>query len=158
MRPTRVGWLVALAVVAGVVGYVLTRTYYAQMMSPPAYAPLWLLLLALAEAYTASSTHARLRGRHGTKPMPPLLVPRLAALAKASSVIGAVATGGYVGFVVYVAHIAGPQAHTDTRTGALGIGCSVALAVAALVLEVVCRVKRPPGDDEERGGRPPSVG
>ncbi|MDQ1705999.1 MAG: hypothetical protein QOF18_2365 [Frankiaceae bacterium] len=147
MRPTRWWVLLILAVVAGGVSYALTRTFYVDVQSPPVYAPLWLLLLGLALAYTASVTRARLSGRPGTKPINPIVVARLAALAKACSPVGALAFGAYAGFFVYVVQTSSPPARTDTRTAALGLGCSLVLAGAALLLERVCRVNRPPGEN-----------
>ena len=151
MRPTRSWVLLVLAVVAAGVSYALTREFYADVQSPPIYAPLWLLLLALALGYTAALTRARLSGRPGTKPINAIVVARLAALAKACSPVGALAVGAYAGFLLHVVQISGPQPRTDTRTAVLGLGSGLALAVAALVLERVCRVKRPPGD-----GPPPA--
>lgn len=148
MKPTRLPVLIAVAAAAAAVAYVVTRSFYASVQSPPVYAPLWLLLLALAEGYTALLTRARLSGRSGTRPVNPLVVARLAALAKASSPIGALAFGGYTGFLVHVARTTSEQAHHDTRTAALGMGCSLLLTLAALLLERVCRVRRPPGDDD----------
>ena len=147
MKPTRIAALVVLAVLAGGAGYLLTRSFYADLASPPRFAPLWLLLLAVAEGYTAAMTRARLAGRSGTRPPDPIVVARLAALAKASSPVGALAAGGYAGFLLHVARVSSPQATSDTRTAALGIGCSLLLAMAALLLEHVCRVKSPPDDD-----------
>jgi len=147
VRPTRLWLLALLLLLSGAVSYLLTRAYYVDVQSPPSLAPLWLLLLALAEAYTASMTRARLSGRAGTRPIDPIFVARLAALAKASSVVGSLATGGYAGFLVKVAQTPGPQARTDTRTAALGVGFGLLLVLAALLLERVCRVKRPPADD-----------
>ena len=150
MKPTRLSILVAVALVVGVVSYLVTARYYNDLQSPPVYAPLWLLLLALAEGYTAGMTRARMSGRAGTRPIDPLVVARLAALAKASSPIGALAFGGYVGFLVHVVRTTSQQAHADTRTAALGMGCSLALVIAALMLERVCRVKPPRDDDAPR--------
>jgi hypothetical protein len=138
--------LLVLAVVAGGLSYLATRGYYADLESPPRYAPLWLLLLAVAEGYTALLTRARLAGRHATRPPNPLVVARLAVLAKASSPVGALATGAYTGFLIYVARENSSVARSDTRTAALAIGCSVALVAAALLLERVCRVRTPPDD------------
>jgi hypothetical protein len=143
--------LLALAVLAGGVVYLLTRAYYADIDSPPRYAPLWLLLLGAAEAYSALMTRSRLAGRHGTRPPNPLVVARLAVLAKATSPVGALAAGAYAGFLVHVARESSPAARTDTRTAVLGIACSLALVAAALLLERVCRV-RPPRDDASASG------
>ena len=152
MRPTRIAVLAALAVLAGGVAYLLTVAYYADVQSPPSFAPLWLLLLGIAEAYTAGVTRSRLSGRAGTRPINPITVARLAVLAKATSPVGALALGGYAGFLVHVARTAGPQADRDTRTAVLGIACSALLVVAALLLERVCRVKPPPDADSPSGG------
>jgi hypothetical protein len=146
VRPTRLPVLLALLIVAGVTAYLLTRAFYADVQSPPAIAPVWILLLALAEGYTAHMTRSRLSGRPGTKPINPIVVARLAALAKASSPVGALATGAYAGFLAKVAATAGPAAHDDTRTAIVGVICSVALIAAALVLERVCRAAPPPDE------------
>jgi hypothetical protein len=146
VKPTSAWVLVGLAVVAGGVAYVLTAHFYADVPSPPRFAPLSILLIALAEAYLASTTRARMTGRPGTKPIDPIFVAKLAALAKASSPVGALALGAYTGFLVNVARMSGEAASNDTRTAALGIGCSLGLIVGALLLERVCRAKPP--DDE----------
>jgi hypothetical protein len=146
VRPTRAPLLAALVIVAGVAAYVLTRLFYSDVQSPPTFAPLWLLLLALAEGYTAQLTRSRLAGRTGTKPIDPIVVARLAAMAKASSPVGALASGAYAGFLAKVATTAGEAAHRDTRTAIAGVVCGVALLVAALLLERVCRVKTPPDE------------
>jgi hypothetical protein len=140
--------LVLAAAVAGGLSYVLTRAFY-NLHSPQQYAPLWLLLIAIAEAYTAHTTAGRLSGRPRTKPINPIVVARLAALAKASSPVGALFAGGYAGFLGFVATESSRQAHIDTRTAIVGVVCSVALAAAALWLERVCRVKTPPPDDSD---------
>jgi len=147
MRPTRITVLVALALGAGALGYALTAAFYADVQSPPVYAPLWLLMLALAEGFTASMTHGRLAGRPGTKPINAIAVSRLAVLAKATSPVGALAFGGYTGFLVYVARTDSASADRDVRTAALGMACSLLLVIAALLLERVCRVKPPKDDD-----------
>jgi hypothetical protein len=136
------------ALVAGTVAYLLCHAYYADVPSPPRYGPISLLLLALAEFYVASMTRARLAGRSGTKPVEPLVVARTVVLAKSTSPVAALAVGGYAGFLVYVARVDSPQAARDTTTAAVGVGCAVALLVAALVLEWVCRVPEQKDDDD----------
>lgn len=147
MRPTRVPLLVVLVVVAGIASYVFSRHFYADVASPPRYAPLTLLLLALAEFYLAASTRARLAGRAGTKPINPLVVARLAALAKATSPVASIAMGAYAGLLGYVAGLEGPQASRDVTTSAAGVATGAALLAAGLMLERVCRVK-PPRDSD----------
>ena len=143
MKPTSLWVLLVLGVVAGGLAYVLTAHFYSDVPSPPTLAPLSILLIAMAEAYLASTTRARMAGRPGTRPIDPIFVAKLAALAKASSPVGALAFGAYTGFLVDVARRTGDAASNDTKTAALGMGCSLGLVVGALLLERVCRAKPP---------------
>src|SRR2546430_13255260 len=100
MPPPGVGTLVISAVVCAVAAWLLWRRAY----SPPPPLP-WtgvpaLLLLAVAEAWTGRSLRSRLRGRG--KPIPPIAVARMAALAKATSLAAAFVGGFAAGFLLYV--------------------------------------------------------
>jgi hypothetical protein len=81
-----------------------------------------------------------------------MLVARLAVLAQASSYVGAVFTGIWIGVLLHVA----PAVHRlqtagqDTVTASLGVIASAALVAAALWLESVCRV--PPEDEHPTEG------
>lgn len=147
MRPTRWYVLVATAAVAGAAAYLVTRAKYADLPSPTLYAQASLFVLALAEGYTASLTRARLEGRPGTRPIDPLVVARLVALAKASSLAGALAAGGYAGFLGWVAQVTSPTAQRDVATSAVGAAGGLALVAAALFLEWVGRVPEPPDQE-----------
>jgi hypothetical protein len=147
MRPTRPTVLVALALLAAAVSYLLTSSYYADLPSLPLYGPVLLVLLAAAEGYTASTTRARLGGRPGTAPIHPITVARIAALAKATSPVAALFAGGYAGFLGYVAQLDGPHPAADLRACIAGLVASVVLVAAALAMEHVCRVKSPPPAD-----------
>ena len=136
--------LVLMAVLTGAVAYLVTRRYYADVPSPARYWPVTLLLVGLGELYTAYTTAARRAGRG--RPIHPIAVARLAALAKASSPVGAIMAGGYAGFLVHVSRLDGPQPSSDTVTAALGTAFGLVLVVCALVLERACRVKTPPED------------
>jgi hypothetical protein len=151
VKPTRLPVLLMLFVLSGAVAYLLSAAYYADLPSPSSYAPVSLVLLAAAEGYTAAATAARLAGRPRTRPIDPLTVARLAALAKATSPVAAVLTGGYAGFLAYVAHIEGSHASDDVRTASIGVAAGLLLVIAALALERVCRVRRP-RDDEPGDG------
>jgi hypothetical protein len=137
-----------LGAVAGVVGYLVTRSYYSDLPSPTIYAQASLFVLAIAEGYTASLTKARIDGRQGTRPINPLVVARLVALAKASSVVGAVAAGAYAGFLGWVVQVNSTTAHQDVRTSAVGVAAGLATIGGALYLEWAGRV--PPVEDDEK--------
>ncbi|HEX3823745.1 MAG TPA: DUF3180 domain-containing protein [Mycobacteriales bacterium] len=148
MRPTRWWLLLVAAVVAGAVAYVVTRSSYDELPSPSVGALVGLALLAISECYIAVMTRARLAGRAGTRPIDPLAVARFVALAKASSIVGALAAGGYAGFLAWVARLGSPAANRDTTTSGLGVAMALLLVAAALFLERVCRVPKGPDDDE----------
>ena len=146
MRPTKWYVLAGLGVVSGAAAYLITRAYYSDLPSPTLYAQMSLFVLAIAEGYSASMTKARLEGRNGTRPIDPLVVARLVALAKASSVVGALAAGAYAGFLGWVAQVTSSAAHADVRTSAVGIAAGLALVAGALYLEWSGRL---PEDDEQ---------
>lgn len=145
MRPTRLRTLVALAVLAGGAAYLLLRLFYGDVPPLPAAAPASLGLLAGAELVTAVSLRARMRGRPGTRPVDPLVVARYTALAKASSVTGALAAGGYGAVLAYTLPMADKVTpRGDAVVAGVGIATALALVVAALVLEQVGRLPDPP--------------
>jgi hypothetical protein len=144
MNPTRARDLIAAAVVAGGLVYLLLVWTYRTLPQLPRTGPLSVLVIALLELQTASITRRRLAGRPGTRPIMPITVARLAVLARASSLTAAVMAGGWAALLAYTA------AHLDTYgtagadliTAGLGLGSAVALLVGALLLERVCRVRR----------------
>lgn len=146
MKPTRLSLLAAVVVAAGVIAYALSSSFYSDLPPLPLYGPIFLVVLAAAEAYTAATTAARLAGRPGTQPIHPLTVARIAALAKATSPVAALFVGAYAGCLGYVAQVSAPLARDDLRTSVAGIAASALLGAAALAMERVCRVK-PPRDN-----------
>jgi uncharacterized membrane protein YbhN (UPF0104 family) len=147
MRPTRFSLLVLAAVVVAGVSYLVTRSAYDSLPQPGVYALLWLALLAIAETYVAVMTRARLAGRSGTRPVSPLVVARYVALAKASSIVGSLASGAYGGYFAWVVRVDSPTANHDALVAGLGLALSVALVAAAWFLEQVGRVRE--SDDED---------
>jgi hypothetical protein len=85
------------------------------------------------------------------RPVEPMLVARLAVLAQASAYVGAVFTGVWLGLLAHVGPAVGrlQDAGNDSVTAIIGIVVSIALVVAALWLESVCRV---PSDPSSSGG------
>jgi len=145
MRPTRLSGLVALALVAAVAGWGLAELAYGDLPPLPRYAPVTLALLAVAIGFTAASVRGRLQGRPGTRPIVPIAVARHAALAKACSGAGALFAGFWSGLLVFTAQRLEQRAAAgDARTSVLGLLAALALVGAALWLERVCRVPRPP--------------
>ena len=154
MRPTKLRVLVLVGLLVGVAAYLLVRSAYRDLPPLPRYAPASLLVVALGEAVTASSVRARLAGRARTKPIDPIVVARMAALAKASSLVGAAAFGLYGGVFAYTL---GQRdrvvaAGADTVVSGVGAISGLALIGAALALERACRRRDRPPPSAEAGG------
>jgi hypothetical protein len=153
VRPTRPAVLVAIVVVVTALTWIVIRPVYSSLPAVPWTAIPTLLMLALAEGYTGWMTRARIHRRPGTRPVEPLSVARLAALAKASSYTGAVFAGIFGGFVVYVSDRL--EQETPLRdffiAGGSFLSCVVLIA-AALYLEFCCRI--PEDRDEDDGSTP----
>jgi len=156
MTPTRLRVLVAAAVICAAIGWGLAQIVYAwngRLLPVTWLAPAALWLLAAAVAYWTWTSRPRLQRRPGTRPLPPVVAARSAALAMAASRIGAVVGGFYAGIAVAM------LSHLVTETGsvtfwaatAAALGCA-ALVAAGLWLEHVCRLPLdPPGPS---GGTP----
>lgn len=154
MRFTRIRDLLGLALAAGLISWLVLRQVYGDLPTFPVYVPVSLLVLAAVELVLGVQLRSRIARRPGTTPVPPLTAARAVALAKASSLVGALATGFWAGLLAYtVPHqdfLA--AAGSDTRTGIVGVACALALTAAALWLEHCCRAPRRPDDDQV--GRP----
>ena len=148
--PTRVRDLAVAAALAAVLAYLLVAAYYGNLPALPWTSSAAIACLAAAEGMTARSTAQRIARRRGTKPVQPLVVARLVALAKASSLVGAVLTGAWLGVFSYtfLARDRLLAADRDATVSALGVIASVLLVGAALWLEQSCRTPRLPEDDK----------
>lgn len=158
LNPTRPSTLVAATVLAGLVGWLLVSRFAGETLPRLTLLPsVTLILLAVGEAATARVTRQRIEHRPGTEPADPLVVARLAALAKASSLAGAILGGLYVGMLGWsFAQRDWLAAAADALPAtAVGVVASALLVAAALWLENACRIPKGP-DDEEPGppGRP----
>lgn len=152
MRPTRLRDLAVVAVVCGVASYLLIRRFYGALPPLPYSGALTTFVLAVAELFLAPSIRARLAGRPRTKPILPIAVARIAALAKASSMLAAISIGCWGGALVHLLNRQDlRQARADVVVAAISAGAAVLLLVAALLLERACRVPRvPPATDVAR--------
>lgn len=156
MKPSSIPGLVAVVAVTGLLVFLAVLTVYGELPQVPTYAPVSLVFLAVAEGVTASSIRARLAGRTGTRPIEPLLVARLAALAKASALAGALMSGGYLGMLAYtVQHLDRRVASHDAVASGFGLAAGLLLVFAALLLERACRRPDVPPGPDDRDNQPP---
>ena len=156
MKPTRARTLLLIGVLAAVVTWALLKAVYASL--PPLT---WtgvpaLLIAAGAEAWLGRDLRARIQGKRGARPAPPLFVARIVALAKASSQTAALLAGICAGFMVYLSGMASePTPRGDLVDASLSFGACLVLLAAALFLEYCCRVPRDPDGADDRVPPPP---
>src|SRR5260370_21756868 len=97
MKPTKIRMIVFVAVVCAAVSWLVLRLVYRALPTLPWSGVPTLVIVAFAEAYSGMLLRARILQRPGTKPVEPIAVARMAALAKASvytaAVIGGAAGG-----------------------------------------------------------------
>lgn len=171
MKPTRVSTLVIIAAVCAVAGWLLLRAVYTKLPPLPWTAVPALLIAAVAETWMGRDIKTRIAARRGSgqgagrgsgqearrgngrgarpglKPVEPLFVSRMVALAKASSVAAAIIAGFAAGFDLYLAgSLNASTPRQDALTAVITFVAAILLACAALYLEYCCRV---PGDAGE---------
>jgi hypothetical protein len=146
VKPTRISTLVIIAVVCAAAGWLLLRAVYAKLPPLPWTGVPALLIAAVAEAWTGRDLKARISGRRqGLKPVAPLFVTRMVALAKATSVAAAIIAGFAAGFDFYLAgSLNASTPREDALTAVITFVAAVLLACAALYLENSCRVPEDP--------------
>jgi hypothetical protein len=156
VRPTRLPVLVVTAVVCAAIGWVLLRAVYANLPPLPWTAVPALLLAAAAEAWIGRDLRARIAGKRESKPVVPMVVTRMLALAKASAVAAAAIAGLTAGFVIYLAGmLTASTPRQDALTAVITFVSAVVLGCAALYLENSCRVPSDP-DGTDEAARPPA--
>ena len=154
MRPTSLSALVVAGLAAAAMGWLLLSAFYAQLRLP--WLPIFVFTtLAIAEALLAQNTRARIQRKPGAPRVDPLAVARFAALAKASSLAGALFAGFSAGLLSWLALEPTKAARDDVPAAIGGVVAGLALVGAALWLEHSCRVpEQPDQKDGDDSGRP----
>lgn len=155
MRPTSISVLVVAGLAAAAVGWLLLSFSYSRLPDLPWSPVIVLVVLAIAEGMLAQNTAARIQRQPGTLPVDPLAVARYVALAKASSLVGAISAGFSAGLLSWLAMEPTQAARADLPAAVGGLAGALALIGAALWLERSCRIpERPDSKDENDTGRP----
>lgn len=161
MKPTRTRTLLLTAVLAAAVSWALLIVVYSDLPPLSWTAVPALLIAAGAEAWTGRDLRNRIAGRPGVRPVPPLFVVRILALAKATSLTAAVIAGVCVGFIGYLSGMTGiATPRSDLITASITLAASLVLLAAALYLEYCCRIPKNPdagrAEDSDPAPPPPS--
>ena len=147
--------LVAAGLLAAVVIHILVRSTYGSLPPLPALAGITLLLLAVVEAVLGFVLRSKIRHPRGGRPIQPLTAARAVALAKASSLLGAIMLGAWLGVLGYVfprrADI--EAAAGDTTSAIIGVICAAALIGGGLWLEYCCRSPHDEDEDQRDSAR-----
>jgi hypothetical protein len=147
---TRPGTLAGIFAACALIAWLAVRASFASLPLLPIGAIPVLLGVALAEGVAARYVRGRLSGRRPGKPLAPIAVARLVALAKASSTAAAVFGGLTAGFLSYVlGSLDKAVPARDARVAGVTVGAAVILLAAALYLEYCCRAPKPPKDNDE---------
>ncbi len=149
MNLTRPGTLAVIFAGCALLAWVAVRATFGNLPLLPVTAIPALAALAIAETVVARNIRGRLTGRRPGKPVAPIAVARLVALAKASSA-GAAALGGLAGgYLIYVLGLLDkPIPARDARVAGATLAAAIALIAAATYLERACRDPNPPDDDD----------
>ncbi|WP_086826808.1 DUF3180 domain-containing protein [Allokutzneria sp. NRRL B-24872] len=151
MRFTRPRDLAVAAVLAALVAHLLLVVGYNSLPRLPAFIGLTFLVLGGVEVWFGLSLRARIQRKPGTAPVDALVAARAVALAKASSLAGAIMVGVWGAVLLYVApRFADLEAAAgDTLAATVGLVSSAALAGGALWLEHCCRTPEEPDDPDK---------
>lgn len=152
MRFTRPRDLVIGGLLGAIVLYLILQSAYGSLPPLPTLAGLTLVVIGIIDLVLGFSLRSRIRANRPGKPVPPLTAARAVALAKASSMLGAIMLGAWLGVLVYVlprrTEIA--AAANDTTSAVVGALCSAVLIGAGLWLEHCLRTPDEPQEPEDR--------
>ncbi len=141
MRFTRSRDLAAVAIIAGILAHLVLRLSYDSLPPLPVLAGSTLFVIAVVEVVLAFSLRAKIQRRPGARAVQPLTAARAVALAKASSVLGALMFGAWAGVLIFVVPVRDSfaAASNDLVAAVVGIISALALTAAALWLEHCCK-------------------
>jgi hypothetical protein len=151
MKFTRAWDLLSVGVIAAVVVYLAVKLLYGKLPPLPPFAGITLAVLAVVEGVLGSSLRNRIRHPEQGRPLQPLTAARAVALAKASSLLGAIMLGAWLAVLVYLLPRRGELAAAadDLPSAIVGAVCAAVLIGGALWLEYCCRAPRDPDDKRE---------
>lgn len=156
MKTTSPSLLVVVAVAAGLLANLVVIATYGELPALPGSAGVVVGVLGIAEIVLGFIQRNRITRREGAKPVDALSSARMVALAKASSLAGAVVGGAWIGLLAYLL----PRrdeltaAGSDTPSAVIGLIGAVVLVAGGLWLEYCCRTPDEPDDRSSRQSGP----
>lgn len=148
MKRTSATVLIALALIAGCVGFLIDHLLTVSgraTFTPSGFLPVLLLLLAVAALGVAWPVRRSVRGQTPGR-IDPFRALRAATLARASSLLGTIMAGFGGGLAAFLlSRPVNPQVGSILAMAAL-VASSLVLVVAALVAEQFCTLPKDPDD------------
>ncbi|WP_295781293.1 DUF3180 domain-containing protein [uncultured Microbacterium sp.] len=156
MKRTGAGILIIAVVIGAVIGFVVDTMLTAMgrtTFSPAASLPTILLLLGAVVVVLAVPIFRASRGRSGQR-IDPFRALRIAMLAKASSLLGAVSAGFAAGLLGFL--LTRPVTPSIGSMGSIiaTLVAGAVLVVAGLVAEQLCTIRK--DDDDDTPGNTPA--
>lgn len=153
MKRTGAGVLIVAAVLGTAAGYIVDQLLTSAgrpTFTPAVTLPILLVLLGAVAVALALPIRRATRGT-GTAPVNPFRAVRVAMLAKASSIVGAVIGGLGLGLLIFLtSRPVAPSLGSVGTVVATAVGGAL-LVVAGLVAEHLCTIRKD-DDDEQPGG------
>lgn len=149
MRRTRWSDLLVICVLVGIVAYVLARVGY-DSLPPLSYGvAVPIAVLGLIEIVAARRVRAAVRHDPRVRPLQAIVVARLVALGKASSLVGAGVAGAALGLLAELFQFVGVARAVghDVQVTAIVLAAALLLIAAGLLLE---RAGVDPSSDQRR--------
>ncbi len=154
MRRTAPATLVIAFVVGAVAGFAIDQLLTGSgrpSFTPTTMLPVFFVLLSLALVLLALPIRRATRGRT-TVPVDPFRALRIAMLAKASAIVGALSGGVGTGLVVFLfTRPVPPSVGSSSAVIASIVGAAV-LVAAGIVAETLCTIRK--DDDDDQPGPP----
>ncbi|MRH90427.1 DUF3180 family protein [Nocardia sp. SYP-A9097] len=152
VRPTRVLDLCANVALAALVAWIATNVAYSSFPPITVFSGASLLPVAVLEVVLAFVIRARVENRgigDGPRQLHPITAARAVALAKASTQVGSLVGGIWLGFLIWLLPQRGDMraAAADTPGAVVGLVAGLMLVAAALWLEYCCRAPIDPPDE-----------
>ncbi|MEB3369394.1 DUF3180 domain-containing protein [Saccharopolyspora mangrovi] len=151
MTFTKPGQLVVAGLVTAAVVFLVSRLMYGELPPLPTLAGATLLLIAAVDVVLAAVLRPRVQRKPGVEPVEALTAARAVALAKASSLAGAIMAGGWIGLLGYLLPMMSTvdAARSDTTAAVVGLISAAALIGAGLWLEHCLRNPDEPDEPDE---------
>ena len=154
-EPTKTSTLLLIAVFMTSFGWSVTRlwpTWFDQDLQVPLLAPATVFFLLSALSVWTLMVRVRLNPDNKELSLDPIVAARTAALAMASSRVGSMAGGTYLGIFLVNFFQRDPSIVGERLfASALTVVASLLLVVVALWLERMCKIKQPPANPPASG-------